>query len=343
MVFKSKKIPLSPPDFDRGAFPDYIKKEIFMQPDLLDAFVKKHIKSGRIDFSYLKIKNDKIKYVYVIGTTENYCVALFAAYNFEALLDVPVTARLISEFECGNPVLDKSTLVIAICKNDSQCERARLMAKTASAQFVGIFDFSPEDKKSVSIDFSGKTKTEICAVTLRLTAVIMLALYLGGKNQSVAKQSLDLSVEKLLTVSEKLKRVLRREYDFKELGGLLKDKKLSFSGSNVDYAVSLYASYLFTEFDRDFVTVYPLGADENLFDRNSISVFIASNSDFYSVCGNKNFSLAFAPESCQNNKNVFPFEESIPLLNPLIVVVCLQFVAYYKANEEDIKRIDFAQ
>lgn len=328
MFFKSNKIPQSPPDFDKGAFPDYIKKEIFMQPDLIDAFVKKHIKGGRIDFSCLKIKTDKIKYIYVVGTAESYCAALFAAYNFEALLDVPASARLISEFECGNPVLDKYSLVITICKDSSACERVRVMAKTASAQFVGIFDFSPEDKKSVSLDYSGKTKAEICEVTLRLTAVIMLALYLGGKNQCVEKQSLDLAEEKLLSVSSKLKKVLQREYDFRELGELLKDKKLSFSGSNVDYAVSLYAAYLFAEFKGEFLTACPLGAYDNLFERENISVFIASNSDFYSLGKNKNFSLVFAPESCQSNKNVFPFEESIPLLNPVIMIVCIQFLIY---------------
>lgn len=343
MFFKSKKVPVSPPNFDRDGFPDYIKKEIFMQPDLIKNFVQSCIKADKINFDFLKIKMEKIKYIYIISTVENYCVALAGAYNFEVLVDVPCTPQLISEFDCANPVLDKSTLVIAVCKDDSQCNRARQRAQRNSAKFVGIFDFSPEDKNTISINFSGKAKAPTASITLRLVAVTMLSLYLGEKNQVITELYSKVSVEKLLSLGEKIKSVLHREYDFRELGGLLKDKNISFTGSNVDFAVSLYASYFFKKVTGKFAPAYPLGAYDEFFDRESISIFLASNRDFYAMLDGRHASLVIAPESCQNNKNVFPFEESIPLLNPLIVVVCLQFVAYYKANDEDIKRIDFAQ
>lgn len=336
MFFKSKKVPVSPPDFDRDGFPDYIKKEIFMQPDLIKNFVQSCIKADKINFDFLKIKMEKIKYIYIISTVENYCVALAGAYNFEVLVDIPCTPQLISEFDCANPVLDKSTLVIAVCKDNSQCDRARQRAQRNSAKFVGIFDFSPEDKNAVSINFSGKAKAPTASITLRLVAVTMLSLYLGEKNQVITELYSKISVEKLMYLGEKVKTVLHREYDFRELGGLLKDKNISFTGSNVDFAVSLYASYFFKKVTGNFAPAYPLGAYDEFFDRESVSIFLASNRDFYAMLDGRHTSLVIAPESLEINKNVLGFSESIPLLNPVILLVCIQFMVYYTADGDKL-------
>lgn len=336
MFFKSKKTPVSPPDFSMDGFPDYIKKEIFMQPDLIKNFVQSCIKTDKINFDYLKIKTEKIKYVYIISTVENYCVALAGAYNFEVLVDIPCEPQLISEFDCANPVLDKSTLVIAVCKDASQCDRAMERAQRNSAKFVGVFDFSPEDKNSVSINFSGKAKAPTASITLRLVAVTMLSLYLGEKNQVITELYSKVAVEKLMSLGEKIKTVLHREYDFRELGGLLKDKNISFTGSNVDFAVCLYASYFFKKITGNFALAFPLGAYDDFFDRESISIFLASNRDFYAMLESRHTSLAVAPESLEDNKNVFGFNESIPLLNPAILLVCVQFIVYNTATAQKL-------
>lgn len=334
MIFKSKKEKPVMNDFSKDGFPNYIKKEIFMQPELIKNFVESHIKAGKINFDYLKIKTDKIRWAYIISDVENYSTALSGAYNFEVLCDIPAAAELISEFDCSNPVLDKSALVIAICSNSSVCEKARERAKRNSSQFVGIFDFSPEDKKSVSINFSKKAKVSTAGVTLRFTAITMLALYLGEKNQVITELYSRIAVDKLMTFGEKIKSILMREYDFRELGCLLKEQNLCFTGSNVDFAVSLYASYLFDCLTNNKAISYPLGAYHYFFDRKRITVFLASNSDFYSILENKNASLIFAPENPKNSKNVFEFSQSIPLLNPLILYVCIQLTAYFTADED---------
>ena len=75
-----------PPSLD--SFPDFTKKEIFTQGQLIDDLLDRYIKADKISFDYLKVKIDKIKRIYIIGAGTDYSCAVFGSYNFEVLLDI---------------------------------------------------------------------------------------------------------------------------------------------------------------------------------------------------------------------------------------------------------------
>lgn len=337
MFFKSKKTALTPVDFTKDGFPDYLKKEIFMQRTLVSDMINRYVKAGKIDFDFLKIKTDKIRYAYIISDYDSYCVALSGAYNFEVLTDIPCQPEIVSEFNCSNPVLNKHTLVIVLANSEEDCAQAKKRVQENDAQYIGIYDTLKENERAVTINFQEKVSVKTAQPVLQTIALTMLALYIGEKKQLVTELYSKIAVEKLTGLDKKIKNVLLKEYDFKELGVLIKDKQLLFTGSNVDYAVSLYGSYFLKKTAGIEAKAVPLGAFESSYDRKEISVFIASNSDFYSMLGERGVSLTIAPDSLEKYKNVLGFGESIPLLNPVIVMICVQLIGYYSADDERLK------
>lgn len=340
MFFKAKKQPLIPVDFTKDGFPDYLKKEIFMQRTLVNEMAQRYIKAEKIDFDFLKIKIDKVRYAYIVSEYDSYCVALAGAYNFEVLTDTPCQPEIISEFNCSNPVLNKHTLVIALANSEEDSIEIKKRAEECSAQFIGIYDTLKNDKKAVTINFHEKVSVKTAQPVLQLVALTMLSLYIGVKKQLVTELYSKIAVEKLMGLDKKIKNVLLKEYDFKELGTLIKGKNLLFTGSNVDYAVALYGSYFMNKAAGVKAKAVPLGAFSNNFDKDEVSIFIASSSDFYTMLGERNVSLAIAPNSLEKYKNVLGFGESIPLFNPILSMICIQLTGYYTAEKDRLKQYE---
>ncbi|MGN1203370.1 MAG: SIS domain-containing protein, partial [Eubacterium sp.] len=169
-IFIKKKKNSKPvlPQADKGSFPDFMRKEIFTQPQLINEFLSRYIKAGRINFDCLKIKIEKIKRAYIVGGSADYGCVLAGAYNFEVLVDIPCAPALISEFNFSNPILDKSTLVIVICadKNNELCKTALNRIKESGAKAIGIFNFEPESSFSVSLNITENSTVSTAGYTL---------------------------------------------------------------------------------------------------------------------------------------------------------------------------------
>lgn len=340
MFFKSKKAVLTPVDFTKDGFPDYLKKEIFMQRSLLSEMISRYIKAEKIDFDFLKIKTERIRHAYIISEYDSYFVAVLGAYNFEVLTDIPCQPEIVSEFNCSNPVLNKHTLVIVLADSEENCVEIKKRVQENDAQFVGVYDTLKNEKRAVTINFREKVSVKTAQPVLQTVVLTMLALYIGVKKQLVTELYSKIAAQKLTELDKKIKNVLLKEYDFKELGTLLKGKSLLFTGSNVDYAVALYGSYFMKKAAGVNAETVPLGAFDSCFDREKVSVFISSNSDFYSMLGNRSVSLTIAPQSLEKYKNVLGFSESIPLFNPVLAMICIQLTGYYTAEKDNLKQFE---
>lgn len=338
MLFKNKKVQEAPVHLTLDGFPDYIKKEIFAQRELIAGILSRYINAGKINLDYLKIKADKIKSVYIVSSYDSYCTALAGAYNFEVLADVMCQAEIMSEFNCSNPILDKHTLVVAIADNEQECLQVKERSQECNAQFTGIYNFADGDKRAVTLNFCEDLTVKTAQPVLQLLALTLLTLYIGIKKRVITQLYAKIAIESLMGLDLKIRSVLLNEFDFKELGTLLKGKSLLFAGSNVDFAVSLYAKYFIEKLTHKSVKAVPLGMLSDCFDRDCVSIFIASNRDFYYMLGNS-VSLCIAPQGINTEKNIVAFKESIPLLNPLLIMICIQIIGYYIADNDSIEAI----
>lgn len=312
-----------PPSLD--SFPDFTKKEIFTQGQLIDELLNRYIKADKIDFDFLKIKIDKIKRIYIVGDGVDYSCAVFGAYNFEVLLDIIAVSLSASEFVYSNPILDKNTLVVLIGENSSV--EARVLG--SGARLVRIMDFS-DNKSDVVLNYKTLGRFPTASYSLKLTALGLLALYFGEKNQVITSLYVKIATQMLKGLKGKIKSILSQEFIIKEIAGELIGKKIVFTGTNVDYAVSLYAGALLSD-AGNIVLAVPLGQlTQNQKDHFSL-VALASNIDFYKLIDSSAaFKLKIVSSGVDAvDDNILFYDETIPLLNPVLSGVVIQLIAYF--------------
>lgn len=340
-VFKvRKKENPTLPQFEKDGFPDFMRKEIFVQGELVSRFLAKNIKGDKIKFDYLKLKTDKIKRVYIIGSGESYGVIMSGAYNFEVICDVVTVCELISEFNCSNPVLDKSTLVIIVSQDDSSQEYKAALSRMeeSGARFISILDFAPENANAISLDFSGRAQYPTASNTLRSIALIILSLYIGRKNQVITKPYIRLALASLFSFEERVKALLSNEFIIKQVAQVIDGKRVVITGTNVDFAAAAGAANLLDKIPCVYAKAAAYGELERTNTKECLVIYLSSNSGFYKMLGSRSVSLIIAPEClCEMGGNILSYPDSMPLLNPILSSIVFQLIYYHLARMHSIE------
>lgn len=309
------------------SFPDFTKKEIFTQGELINELLARYIKAGKINFDYLKIKADKVKRIYIIGSGIDYSCAVFAAYNFEVLLDVISMPVSNGEFLCSNPILDKNTLIILLGDDEQIVKKLH----DTGARLVKIVDYSDE-KSTISLNYKTLGSFQSAAYTMKLTALSLLALYLGEKNQIITSLYVKIATQMIGGLEQKIKHILAYEFIINEISDNMDFDNLVFTGINVDYAISIYSARILSCIANKEIVAAPM-CELNPYQRACRSVCaFASNIDFYNMLDVKlNYQLKIISNSVNtaDDDAVF-YDESIPLLNPILSAIVIQMIAYRK-------------
>lgn len=328
LLAKKKKEPevVSPPSLD--SFPDFTKKEIFTQGQLIDDLLGRYIQADKINFDFLKVKIDKIKRIYIVGAGTDYSCAVFGAYNFEVLLDIIAVPIALGEFVYSNPILDKNTLVVLIGESGSVQKRI----EGSGARLIRITDFSAS-KSDIVLNYKTLGRIPTASYSLKLTALAMLALYFGEKNQVITPLYIKIATQMLRGLKNKIKGILSQEYIINEIAGTLDSDKLLFTGTNVDYAVAVYAGELLQS-GKCISSSIPLSQLNSEYRDNFSIIALASNLDFYNLIDSADdFRLKIVSSGVSAlDENTLTYDESIPLLNPILSSVAVQMIAYVKQN-----------
>lgn len=328
LLAKKKKEPemVSTPSLD--SFPDFTKKEIFTQGQLIDDLLGRYIQADKINFDFLKVKIDKIKRIYIVGAGTDYSCAVFGAYNFEVLLDIIAVPIALGEFVYSNPILDKNTLVVLIGESISVQKRI----EGSGARLIRIMDFS-DSKSDIVLNYKTLGRIPTASYSLKLTALAMLALYFGEKNQVITPLYVKIATQMLRGLKNKIKSILSQEYIIHEIAGALDSDRLLFTGTNVDYAVAVYAGELLQSGKRISSSI-PLSQLNSEYRNNFSIIALASNIDFYNLIGSADdFRLKIVSSGVSAfDENTLTYDESIPLLNPILSSVAVQMIAYVKQN-----------
>ncbi len=326
--FKRKKTESVIEEVTLGSFPDFTKKEIFTQSELIDKLLSRYMKAGKISFDSLKIKLGKIKRIYAIGTGTDYSCAVFAAYNLEVLADIISVPISSGEFIYSNPILDKSTLVILL-GNDSRVEKRAL---TAGARLIKIVDFC-DDKAHISLNYKSLGEFETASYTLKLTAIAMLCIYLGEKSQIITSLYVKIATQMLRELGKSIKHILSHEFVINELAKELDFDNMVITGTNIDYATAIYAGSIFSQLSQKHIPAVPLSELYTVHGSYTPMAF-ASNSDFYSLLNTEpDYQLIITPCDTNSNTNTLTYDEVLPLLNPILSAVTAQLIAYCKSKD----------
>ncbi len=200
---------------EKAGYAHFMLKEIDEQPRVVRDTLRGRLqKNGTVEIEGLNFPDhylDKIKRVYIVACGTAYHAGLIGEHVFEDLLRLPVEVDVASEFRYRDPILDESTLVIAISQSgetadtlaglkEAKAKGAKVIAITnvIGSSIVREADYTLYTRAGVEIAVAS-TK----AFTAQQIAMFLIALQLsqhagiiaGGVLNQIAKALYDLPAQ----------------------------------------------------------------------------------------------------------------------------------------------------
>lgn len=346
----------------KQGWPHFMIKEINEQPAILEGILKQRIRPdapGKILFEELKISPADlagINKIAVVACGTAYHAGLCGKYIIEELCRLPVSVDVSSEFRYRDPLIDNSTLTIAISQSG---ETADTLAAVKEARKKGSLVLaicnvlgSSLVRESDGVIYThagpeiGVASTK--AYTAQLGVLYLLALYLADIKKTLKESELLRSIEILKTCPELQKKVLAEQNKIKliarrhsHLGSFL------FLGRNVNYPTALEGALKLKEISYIPAEGYAAGEMKHgpiaLIDEYRAVVCIVPSSKVYEkmisniqeIHSRHGKIIALATEEDDKiktlTKEVIYIPKIAELFSPLIVTLPLQLLAYYIA------------
>ncbi|HEX5144868.1 MAG TPA: glutamine--fructose-6-phosphate transaminase (isomerizing) [Mycobacterium sp.] len=128
---------------EKGGYDFFMLKEIAEQPAAISDTLLGHFVDGRIVLDEQRLSDQELREidkVFVVACGTAYHSGLLAKYAIEHWTRLPVEVELASEFRYRDPVLDRSTLVVAISQSGETADTLEAVrhAKTQKAKVLAI-------------------------------------------------------------------------------------------------------------------------------------------------------------------------------------------------------------
>jgi glutamine---fructose-6-phosphate transaminase (isomerizing) len=128
---------------EKGGFEYFMLKEIAEQPTAVADTLLGHFVNGRIVLDEQRLSDQELREidkVFIVACGTAYHSGLLAKYAIEHWTRLPVEVELASEFRYRDPVLDRSTLVIAISQSGETADTLEAVrhAKEQKAKVLAI-------------------------------------------------------------------------------------------------------------------------------------------------------------------------------------------------------------
>ncbi|MBZ5513500.1 MAG: glutamine--fructose-6-phosphate transaminase (isomerizing) [Acidobacteriia bacterium] len=139
------QLEVGPEAMERGAFPHFMLKEIFEQPDAVENALRGRLNhsEGVAKLGGLESVRDRLqqaRHLIIISCGTSYYAGLYARYVFEALTDLTVETELASEFRYRKLNLRQNTMVLAISQSGETADTLAALreAKRKGALVLGL-------------------------------------------------------------------------------------------------------------------------------------------------------------------------------------------------------------
>jgi glutamine---fructose-6-phosphate transaminase (isomerizing) len=354
---------------EKGGYKHFMLKEIFEQPRSVRDTMLGRVgqESGRIFLDEMDIPEqafrefDAIKIV-ACGTAWH--AALAGKFMIEKLARIPVEVDYGSEFRYRDPILSSKTLTVIISQSGETADTlaAQREAKQKSSKTLAICNVVGS---MVTREAAGSLLTHagpeigVAATktfTAQLTALFILAVYLGQVRQKLTPDESLALVQELIRLPGKLETVLSRDSVYDELvKTLFRAKDFLYLGRGVHFPIALEGALKLKEISYIHAEGYPAGEmkhgpnaliDENLpvvvlctRDRKSEASklrYEKTLSNIQEVKARSGIVIAIVCDDDQEEvgkmaDHLIVIPHSDELLLPILEVVPLQLLAYHIA------------
>ena len=191
---------------EKGGYDYFMLKEIAEQPAAVADTLLGHFEGGRIVLDEQRLSDQELREidkVFIVACGTAYHSGLLAKYAIEHWTRLPVEVELASEFRYRDPVLDRSTLVIAISQSGETADTLEAVrhAKEQKAKVLAICNTNgsqiPRECDAVLYTRAGpeigvaSTKTFLAQVAANYLVGLALAQARGTKYPDEVKREYD--------------------------------------------------------------------------------------------------------------------------------------------------------
>ncbi|MGB3698162.1 MAG: glutamine--fructose-6-phosphate transaminase (isomerizing) [Gordonia sp. (in: high G+C Gram-positive bacteria)] len=236
---------------EKGGYDYFMLKEIAEQPEALASTLMGHLENGRIVLDEQRLSDQDLRdvdKVFVVACGTAYHAGMIAKYAIEHWTRLPVEVELASEFRYRDPVLDRSTLVVAISQSGETADTLEAVrhAKDQKARVLAICNTNgaqiPRESDAVLYTHAGpeigvaSTKCFLAQIAAAYMVGLALAQAVGTKyadevtREFEALEAIPAVVEQVLAQMEPVRDLAR---------SLASADTVLFLGRHVGYPVAL--------------------------------------------------------------------------------------------------------
>ena len=353
---------------EKGGYKHFMLKEIFEQPRAVRDTTIGRVsqETGRVFLEEMDITPAEFQaflQVRIIACGTSWHAALAGKFMIEQLARIPVEVDYGSEFRYRNPIVTPDSLTIVISQSGETADTlaAQREAKQKGSKTLAICNVVGS---MITREASGAIYTHAGpeigvastkAFTCQLTALAILALYLGQVRGSLSDQGSRDFVRELLLIPGKIETILGHDRLFEDLGRkLFRAKDVLYLGRGAHFPIALEGALKLKEISYIHAEGYPAGEmkhgpnaliDENLpvvvlathnrSDPASCLLYEKTLSNMQEVKAREGRLLAIVSEGDTEARkvadDVIEIPEAPDLLAPILEIVPLQLLAYHIA------------
>ena len=237
---------------EKDGFDWFMRKEIFEQPRAVaDALLGRHDEAGRLQLDEVRMSLDELKSIdkiIIVGCGTAFYAGLVAKYAIEHWTRVPCEVELAHEFRYRDPILTRSTLVVAISQSGETADTLMAIrhAKDQHSKVLAICNTNgstiPRESDAVIYTHAGPEigVASTKGFTTQLVACYLLGLYLAQVRGTKYGDEISAVVEELASMPGHLQRMLDESDEVYALANRLREAtSVLFLGRHAGFPVAL--------------------------------------------------------------------------------------------------------
>jgi glucosamine--fructose-6-phosphate aminotransferase (isomerizing) len=353
---------------EKGGYKHFMLKEIFEQPRAVRDTTLGRVgqESGRIFMDEMDITPREFKefrQVRIVACGTSWHAATAGKFMIERLARIPVEVDYGSEFRYRDPLVGRDTLTIVISQSGETADTlaAQREAKQRGSKTLAICNvvgsMITREAAGTLITHAGPEigVASTKAFTGQLTALFLVAMYLGQVRETLSLEASLKLVQKLLHVPSLLEDILRHDAIYEDLAKTLsRASDFLYLGRGIHFPIALEGALKLKEISYIHAEGYPAGEMKHgpnaLIDDKLPTVVIATRdpedeqsrviydktlSNIQEVKAREGIVVAVA---CEGDDEVAKMADHVirigsthDLLLPILEVVPLQLLAYHIA------------
>ncbi len=353
---------------EKGGFKHFMLKEIYEQPRAVrdTTLGRVSLDSGKVFLEEMDITEAELRNVQKISIAAcgtSWHAALAGKFMIERLARIPVEVDYASEFRYRDPITSSKEITLLITQSGETADTiaAQREAKAKGSKTLAICNvvgamIARESAGTVYTHAGpeiGVASTK--AFTAQLTALFLLALYLGELRGATSTEDAKRYIDELLKIPHKLESLLNNDPECEALAKqYYRVQDFLFLGRGIHYPIALEGALKLKEISYIHAEGYPAGemkhgpnalidedlpvvmvATKDVNDPNSVLRYEKTMSNVKEVTARSGKVIAIATEGDEEIKESVDHVLYVPhapeLLLPILEVVPLQLLAYHIA------------